>query len=456
MTTSTFTFDTISSEALQTRADEASWLTERRGAALKQYADRSWPNSRLDEFWRSTPFHKLVKTDAPLAADGTEPTATAPESLAASQEPAALVTIIDGVVSGVFVSEAAAAKGLVVLSLADASSSHEDLVAKHLGSLTTLGESVSGVAEDRTIAANDAAWDGGVFVHVPANVEIAGPIGIHVHATRTGVHLPRVLAVAEHHAKAMLYIEHTSPEDTSGVLVDEVAEIVIGDAAQISVVSMQEWSGDVVHLSLQKAAVGRDATFRHMSVNVGGTTVRLRPEADLVGKGGSAFIRGIYFADEGQHFDLQPYVRHIASHATSDTLFKGALQGKCRTVFRGNVLIGEHANGTVTDETNRSLILTPGAKADSTPFLEIFNHDVKAGHGSATGQVEGSYLWYLQSRGISRAEALRLIVFGFFTEVLDQIEAPGVRDRALEHLETEISSTDLSRVGVTNIVIPEA
>jgi Fe-S cluster assembly protein SufD len=176
--------------------------------------------------------------------------------------------------------------------------------------------------------------------------------------------------------------------------------------------------------------------------------VRLRPEVDLVGEGAACFPRGVYFADEGQWFDMQPYIRHIAPRATSDVLFKGALQGKSRTIFRGNVWVGADAVGTDTNETNRSLILTDGARADSTPFLEIFCADITAGHGSATGQIDARHLFYLESRGIPRQQALRLIVFGFFREVLDELDLPGVQDRALAHIEREISTADLSRIGV--------
>ena len=186
-----------------------------------------------------------------------------------------------------------------------------------------------------------------------------------------------------------------------------------------------------------------------MSVNIGGRTTRLRPEVDLVGAGASCFPIGIYFADEGQHFDVQPYIRHIAPKATSDVLYKGALQGHSRTVFRGNVLVEKDAVGTDTNETNRTLILTDGARADSTPFLEIFCSDIKASHGSATGQIDARHLFYLEARGIPRAQALRLIVMGFFREVLERFDVPGIEDRALAHIEREIDLTDIDRIATT-------
>ena len=159
---------------------------------------------------------------------------------------------------------------------------------------------------------------------------------------------------------------------------------------------------------------------------------------------------GIYFADEGQHFDVQPYIRHIAPRATSDVLYKGALQGHSRArSSAATCSSSKDAVGTDTNETNRTLILTDGARADSTPFLEIFCSDIKASHGSATGQIDARHLFYLEARGIPRDQALRLIVLGFFREVLDRFDVPGVEDRAMAHIEREIDLADIDRIATT-------
>ncbi len=445
--------DALSEKTLTGRceaAGEPSWLRDRRLAAYKRYLDQAWPDSHKDEYWRSTPFDKRFDTDAALVLDGGD--AAAPDSLASTLElPSAEITIVDGAVTDATVPADLDAAGVVVTDLADAAASHRELVEEHLGSLTTVARDGTGADEDRTITVNDAAWTAGAFVYVPPEVEVEGPIGVQVHVTRPGAHLPRVLVVLGHHAKATVYVQHTGTAADGHVLVDEVVEAVVGDAAALDLVSLQEWDGNVAHFSLQKAAVQRDGTYRHLAVNIGGATVRLRPEVDLVGEGASCFPLGIYFADDGQHFDLQPYIRHISPRASSDVLYKGALQGSSRTVFRGNVWVGHDAVGTDTNETNRTLILTDGARADSTPFLEIFCADVKAGHGSATGQLDARQLFYLEARGIPREQAVRLIVYGFFREVLDRLEAPGVRDRAMAHIEHEIEAADLDRFGVGEV-----
>lgn len=432
--------------------DAPDWLLDRRLTALARYAEQAWPDSRADEFWRSTPFAKRFDVGIDLA---TGSQGDAPGSLAASLEGgAARVTIVDGAVTDISVPPALAEQGVVVADLTDAAGGAQaELVRAHLGSLTTSGDG-TGRDEDRTITVNDAAWTAGVLIHVPAEVEAVAPIGVHVHVTEPGAHLPRVLAVLDHHAKATVYLEHTSAPGVDA-LVDEVVEFVAGDASTLDTVSLQEWGDDVRHLSLQKVAAHRDATVRQLSVTVGGATVRLRPEVDLLGPGASCRPLGLYFADGGQWFDLQPYVRHLAPNATSDVLFKGALQGRSRTVFRGNIYVHRDAVGTATDETNRSLILSPGARADSTPFLEIECADITAGHGSATGQIDARHLFYLEARGIPRDQALRLLVFGFFREILVEADLPGVEDRALAHIEREIASVDVDAVAVSDAALRE-
>ncbi len=431
------------------RSGEPSWLLDRRLAAHKRFLDQAWPDSRLDEFWRSTPFAKRVDVTSPVvvAEDGEAPEGALVDTL---EVPAAKVVIVDGVVVEVTVPTDLVEQGVVVSDLATAAEQHGELVRTHLGSLTTSTPDSSGGGEDRTITVNDAAWTAGAFVHVPDGVELDAPIGIQVHVTRPGAHLPRALVVVGRNAKARIYLEHSGDADA---LVDEVVEGVVLDGGKLDMASLQEWGPGVHHLSLQKVAAHKDASFRHLSVTVGGATVRLRPECDLLGPGASARPLGVYFADGGQWFDLQPYIRHIAPHATSDVLFKGALQGKSRTVFRGNIFVAKDAVGTVTDETNRSLILTEGARADSTPFLEIECSDITAGHGSATGQIDARHLFYLESRGIPRDEALRLIVHGFFREVLAELDLPGVEERALTHIESEVERADLDAVGVSDAAL---
>lgn len=444
--------DTLAS--MSESAGEPTWLVERRRVAARRFAGQAWPDSRVDEFWRSTPFDVRFDVEREIATASAS-SATIPAGVLAGVEGGGVqVTIVDGVLIGITPHAAATAAGVVVTDLRTAAIEHTALVEAHLGRLTTSAEVGTGSDEDRTITLSDAAWTGGVFIHVPAEVELSVPISVHVHVSSPGAHLPRVLAVIGHHARADLYLEHTSDEGVTA-LVDEVVEIVVEDSAKLRLATLQDWNAGIEHLGLQKTELHRDADVLAFAFTTGGTTVRLRPEFDLVGPGSKVRPLGIYMASEGQWFDLQPYVRHIAPRATSDVLFKGALQGHSRTVFRGNVFVHREAFGTSTDENNRSLILTEGARADATPFLEIECSDITAGHGSATGQIDARHLYYLQARGIDRDTALRMIVTGYFTEILEEADLPGVTERAIAIIERRIADTDLSVIQINDLNLRE-
>jgi Fe-S cluster assembly protein SufD len=435
--------DALTEEAVAGRSEaagEPAWLRDRRLEAFKRWADQAWPQLRGEELWRDTPFTRFA-VDVPLvtAADGAHrqagPAVASP--LLDQTDLSGRVTMRDGEVSMLGCADAEAA-GVTITDLASAAKLHEDLVREHLGALTA--------DHDRTVAANDAAWTSGVFVYVPPEVELDRPLGISVQATRPGAHLPRILVVVGNHARAKLFVEHVSPDLVEAATVDEVAEIVVLDGAKLDLVSLQDWKGRVGHLAVQGAALHRDAELRHLAVTIGGETVRMRPEVRLVGPGSRIEPLGVYFSDEGQHFEHHPFIAHVAGHATSDVLYKGALQGKSRTVFRGHIYVHADAVGSDSNEVNKSLVLTEGAKADSTPFLEIECSEVVAGHGSATGQIDEDQLFYLESRGVRAEDALRLVVFGFFAEVLERIDLPQVRDRTMAHIAAEVDRADLSAI----------
>jgi Fe-S cluster assembly protein SufD len=421
--------------AASERVGEPTWLRDRRLEALKRWADQDWPRIRGDERWRDTPFTRFA-IDVPVVSGGelADPV-TSPlldtADLAGRAEFRGGRTLVTGC-------DEASAAGVVMTTLREAAQHHEELVREHLGSLTRDG--------DRTVSANDASWTAGVFVYIPDEVELELPLGISVQVTEPGAHLPRVLVVAGQHARAKLYIEHVSAEMAEPTTVDEVAEVVLLDGANVDLVTIQDWRGRVGHMSVQAAALHRDAELRHLTVTIGGETVRMRPEVRLVGPGARIEPLGVYLTNEGQHFEHHPYIEHIAGHATSEVLYKGALQGRSRTVFRGHIFVHKDAVGTETDETNKSLILTDGAKADATPFLEIECSEVTAGHGAATGQIDQAQLFYLRSRGVDMEQAVRMIVFGFFAEVLDRIELPDVKDRTMAHIGAEVDRADLGAI----------
>ncbi|GAB2970896.1 Fe-S cluster assembly protein SufD [Frigoribacterium salinisoli] len=221
----------------------------------------------------------------------------------------------------------------------------------------------------------------------------------------------------------------------------ENVEVVVEDGARLTLVTLQEWDDDAVHLASHFARIGRDAQLKHFVVSLGGSVVRVNPSAHLAEQGADAELYGVYFADAGQHLEQQVYVHHDAPATRSRVNYKGALQGTgARTVWIGDVLIGRSAPGTDSYEQNRNLVLSEGTRADSIPNLEIETGDIAgAGHASATGRFDDEHLFYLQSRGIDEAEARRLVVLGFLSEVVQKIGEPELQDRLIAALEVELT-----------------
>ena len=250
-------------------------------------------------------------------------------------------------------------------------------------------------------------------------------------------------AVAEHvvvragsHSSATLVFRF----EGSATLADNV-EIVVGDGAHLTVVSIDDWADDAVRVGHRHVKVGRDASFKHIDITFGGNVVRNDTTAEYAGPGGSVEMLGLYFADAGQHIEHRLFVDHTAPKTKSHVVYKGALQGDgAHTVWIGNVLIRKVAEGIETYEENRNLVLTDGAQADSVPNLEIETGEIEgAGHASATGRFDDNQLFYLRSRGISEAEARRLVVHGFFNDLIRQVGVPELEAKLTETVEAELA-----------------
>jgi Fe-S cluster assembly protein SufD len=221
----------------------------------------------------------------------------------------------------------------------------------------------------------------------------------------------------------------------------ENVEIVVEDDADLTLISVQEWDDDAIHLASHFATVGRNSQFTHMVISLGGSVVRVNPSVHLVGDGADTELYGLYFADAGQHLEQRVYLHHVAEHTKGRVNYKGALNGAAaRTVWVGDVLIGPGASGTDSYEQNRNLVLSEGTRADSIPNLEIETGDILgAGHASATGRFDDEQLFYLQARGITETEARRLVVVGFLTEIVQKVANPELQARLRDAIEAELA-----------------
>jgi Fe-S cluster assembly protein SufD len=294
------------------------------------------------------------------------------------------------------------------------------------------------VPADRVSAQAFASFEEAMVITIPAETEAAEPTVVSVRGEdASGAAFGHTLIEVGANARAAVVLNHSG----SATYADNV-EIVVGDGASLTLVSFQDWADDAIHVSHHYAALGRDARLQHTAVTLGGGVVRLAPSVRYGGPGGDTELLGAYFADSGQHLEHRLFVDHAQPHCRSRVDYKGALQGeKAHTVWIGDVLIRAEAVGTDTYERNRNLLLTEGARADSVPNLEILTGEViGAGHASTSGKLEDHHLFYLMARGIPMAEARRLVIRGFFGELIGKIGVPELRDRIADSIEAELAA----------------
>ncbi|MCV7092743.1 Fe-S cluster assembly protein SufD [Mycobacterium interjectum] len=303
-----------------------------------------------------------------------------------------------------------------------------------------------GAPADRVAAQAFSSFNSATLVTVARDTRIAEPITVTVTGPGEGAVAYGHLQIrVEELGEAVVIIDQRG----SGTYADNL-EFVIEDAARLTVVWIADWADDMVHLSAHHARLGKDAVLRHVAVTLGGEIVRMSANVRFWGPGGDAELLGLYFADDGQHLESRLLVDHAQPDCRSNVLYKGALQGDpdsalpdAHTVWVGDVLIRAAATGTDTFEVNRNLVLTDGARADSVPNLEIETGEiVGAGHASATGRFDDEQLFYLRSRGIPEEQARRLVIRGFFGEIISKIAVPEVRERLTAAIEHELAITE--------------
>jgi Fe-S cluster assembly protein SufD len=384
-----------------------------RAEALEAYRALPLP-STTDEHWRFTD----------LA--GFDPDAFVSNGHVGGQSPA--MSMLDIETAGVAdVSEAGieivrAPEGVVFEPLAD----HP-----RLGSLV-------GAAE-KFAAHNAALWKHGLLVVVPKGVELEQPLYVRVTGGSDGGSLFwRLLVVAEEGSRFSLIEELASASPELSAYSNAVAELFVEQGAKLEYVSLQNLSRETWHFAAHHARVERDAELDWIAGGFGSKRGKVWIQNDLAGPGATSRVTGAYFADGEQHLDYDTFQEHMAPHTTSDFAFKGALRDQATAVWRGMIRVERDAQKTNAYQENRNLMLSSQAHAVPIPGLEILANDVRCTHGATVGRVDRDQLFYLMSRGLSRSEAERLIVRGFFQDVLDRIDLDPVREALAEALEARI------------------
>ncbi len=275
-----------------------------------------------------------------------------------------------------------------------------------------------------------------LLLEIAKDSEIAEPIKLTRNDTGLAPQLGRTVIKVGSNARATVIIENQG----SAILAEEI-EIILEPGASFTFISLQEWENDSVHIGRHHAIIGKDASFTSFVVTVGGSVVRLLPTVEYAGPGSSAELNGVYFATDGQHFEHRIHVDHNLPKAKSRVNYKGALSGlNAHTVWIGDVYIHAAAEGTDTYELNRNLLLSDGARADSVPNLEIETGEiVGAGHASTTGRFDDEQLFYLESRGIPAEIARRLVIRGFFAEIISKIHLETIEERLMARIDNELA-----------------
>jgi Fe-S cluster assembly protein SufD len=386
-----------------------------RDEALARYDELPVPDTTMEP-WRFTDltgFDPDAFSDSRTAATGTGPD----------------VTLLDIAVAGV----ARVTEAGIQIEKVPAGITFEPLTreADRLGTLVG--------ADDKFTAHNAARWEHGLLVRVPKGVELDAPLYVRVTNTVEGGTLFwRLLVVAEEGARFSLIEEYVSASPDLVGYSNAVAEVFVDQGAKFEYVSIQSLSKETWHFATHHATVGRDAELDWVAGGFGSKKGKIRIQNDLAGVGATSRVTGAYFSDGQQHLDYDTFQEHIAPNTTSDFAFKGALRDEATAVWRGMIRVEEDAQKTNAYQENRNLMLSDDAHADSIPGLEILANDVRCTHGSTTGRVDREQLFYAMARGLTRAEAERLIVRGFFQDVLDRIELEPVREALGAALEARI------------------
>ncbi len=407
-------------EQISASKNEPSWMLDRRMAGWNVFNSLPMPG-RQDEGWRRTDIGKL-KLEALLPfTDAGSDTVASPLRLGDTQ--GGLITHRNSVTAQSMIGDAVAAQGVIYTDLDTALVQHPELVQQYF-----MTEAIP-MDYGKFSALNGALWSGGTFLYVPKHADVALPLrALYTLTTPLAALFTHTLIVVEEGARVSFIEEYASSPLDGQALNAGVVEIFVGPGAQLTYVSLQEWMGDVYDISAQRALVDRDATLNWLVIGMGNGTTKANIEAALRGAGASTQMLGILWGYGTQHTDYHTVQDHIAPNTTSDLLYKGALTDEAKSTFSGRIRVVKGAHGTDAYQANRNILLSDHAAAYPSPNLEIEANEVRCTHGATVGKVDADMLFYLMSRGLPKDQATRIIVEGFFEDVLQREPVHSIRD----------------------------
>lgn len=421
------------------KLNEPQWLQAKRLQAWDTFARLPYPTTRTEE-WKYTditevPFEEL-KLELPTGSKAEVPQAVR-DRLAQAQLSGHAVFVGADLVH-VELPEDLKIQGVIFTSLHDAIAQYPKLVEANLFKAVNWSDLV-GTQQNRPEnskipALNAALFTHGVFLYIPKNVEFSKPIGVFKYLEGGKLSGSRTLIVGDVNSQAVYIEEYISPAKVAPSVNTSSTEIIVSSGAKVRHAHIQLLGQGFYHFHRQRAHLQRDAALNDLVVNMGATLSRADVQSEMLGAGSSSEMLGLYFTSGTEHVDHYTLQRHVADHAFSDVLYKGAAKDQSRTVYAGMIKVEEGAQKTDAYQTNRNLLLSEDARSDSVPQLEIGANDVKCSHGSSTAPVEPGELFYLMSRGLPRHMAQQILVKGHMTDVLTRIPIEPLR----QHIESII------------------
>lgn len=434
--------DALTRAAVEARgAGEPAWLQQRRLDAWQSYEGMPLPTTELEQ-WRYTNLAKVLDLAAlhlgSTKALPDDPSSYPPalrQAMDEDREAAGHLVMIDGAVVHTDIRAELAERGVVLMSLRQAVRERPELLERYLAT-----EAVP-ASSSKFAALNAALWSDGILLYVPRGVRLEQPVRVTRWLSETGAaFFSRTLIVAEPTSQVSYVDEILSDDFEAQTLTSSAVEVLTQDGAQVQYVAVQRLGRGAFYQSEQRTLAQRDSTLDTLNVNLGASVSRVDLNARLLGPGANSDMLGLYFGDADQHFDHNTSQDHVAPHAHSDLLYKGALDDSSRAVFRGIIRVEPGAQHTDAYQTNRNMLLSEQARADSLPNLEIEADDVKCSHGATVGQLDEESLFYLMSRGLERERAERLVVLGFLGEVLSRLPLGGVVEKVTRAIEAKLAS----------------
>ncbi len=406
-------------DAFMEQRREPEWILALRREAFEQFQTMSWPDRR-DEDWMRSDLRPFKFGSYDVLSEASTPEIETPVRLIDEVDLAGQVLSTDGIITKEWLAPEYAEQVIAFCSLQQALHEHEEVVREFLWT-------VADSTVDRFAALHAATWKGGAFLYVPRNQVLDKPVHIHAGLSNGGYDSGHTLIVIGPNAEATVLYETASPTEKDGGFQCGGLEIIVQEGGRLRFVSLQDFGLNVWKFAHQKAIIHRDGSIQWTIAAMGSRFAQVQQQVALVGEHATSQVNGVMFTRENQQLTYNTLQEHIAKNCRSDFLYKAALQDESRTVWRGLIKVAPGAFKTDGYQRNDNLMLSNHCRADSIPGLEIKADDVRCTHGSTSGRVDEELIFYAQSRGFTRQEAIRMIVTGFFQQIFDRIAIESVR-----------------------------